>query len=74
MKTYLLQVTQNTCHDISTAPKIIFALQLNTLQTKANKSAIKETSLKKYFSSLISHFEKNFTAVIPSIKRLNHAR
>ena len=74
MKACLLQVTQPPSGDTFTGPKILFARPSNTLQTKADISSIRETSLKKYFSSPISHFEKIFTAVTRSIKRLNHAR
>jgi hypothetical protein len=51
MKACLLQVTQPPSGDTFTRPKILFARPSNTLQTKADISTIRETSLKNIFQA-----------------------
>lgn len=74
MSTNLLQIPRKLSGTKLTTPILLFNNRINTLQIKADISPVRDNSLQKYLSNLISHFENLFTAVIPSIKRLHHAR
>ena len=70
MTTCLLPITQPSYEYVFLVPKIILALQ-----SQADISNIRDTCFKKYFSSLIFHFEKKiFTAFIRIIERINNAK
>jgi len=74
MITSLLQIPHKFCDAKLTELTLLFNNQIHTLQIKADISTIIDTSLQKYFSNLRPHFENFYTAIIPSFKRLNHAR
>ena len=58
MSTNLLQLPHELSDAKLTALTLMIDNQINTLQIKADISTIRDTSLKKYFSSLRSHFKK----------------
>lgn len=72
MTTCLLQITPPPYEYVFLVPKIILALQSQA--DISDISDIRDTCFKKYFSSLIFHFEKIFTAFIRIIEGINNAK